>query len=266
VLQQIRYHECAGHVTEHDGFLWVVATHAELGDEIGLSSEQARRAAEWLRDPHTTRKLEGKTVREPIFELEPFIFICRPQGYDRRTWYRINHQHPGLSDSSNRRIRQIESADLPDRIGESAASSSTETEERTERAPRKRGSLPPADFAPNATHREIAAEYGLELVLERRAWIAHCKAKNVRDVDHDAAFEKWLLDEVKHSSSQPKPDVLDLSDPPSGPSFVPQQQGPRPTGMYVCPLELGCENGMIEHPNGGYLQCECVSSKVKAFA
>ena len=109
VLQQIHYHDRAGHVREHDRHRWVVRTYAELGDEIGLTGEQVRRAVEWLRAPE-----------------HGFIETCNASGYDRQTWYRVHEDHPALSDSSKRRNRQFQTAESPVPNGGSASSSSTE--------------------------------------------------------------------------------------------------------------------------------------------
>lgn len=104
VLQQIHYHAQAGH-TKGEG--WVVRTYAELGQEIGLSCEQIRRAV---------GKLEEMGVVES----------CQPEGHVRRKWYRIVHGAPALSETSNRQNRRLEAAKSPDAIGRIDGSSSTD--------------------------------------------------------------------------------------------------------------------------------------------
>ncbi len=104
VLQQVHYHAQAGHVQE-DG--WVARTYADLGREIGLTEEQARRAV---------GKLESLGLMES----------CQPEGHVRRKWYRIAYDSAVLSGMSNRQNRRMEAAESPVPSGQFAASSSTE--------------------------------------------------------------------------------------------------------------------------------------------
>jgi hypothetical protein len=247
IVQQIAWHLIApkdADVREHDGHRWLVMPFAELGDEIGLTEEKVRRGVGWLREPFTTEKIDGKRERI-VLDVEPFIIGHQAASHDRTMWLRLNTDHPLLPDLSKRRTRRLETANAPLANGERAACSSTDLEEETEREPRKRGSLPPDDFAADATHQAIADERGLKLDHERLAWIDYSKAHGKRYVDHAAAFRKWLRD------AHPQQ--------PTGPSFVPGDPGSRYGERPTCSIDLCDGSGNVLGTFGDYLgRCACV--------
>jgi hypothetical protein len=124
VLQQIHWHRNEAKndpaVLEHDGQWWVAITYVDLGGELGLSAEQVRRSIEWLERP---RDKDGNA-------LMPLLLSVQPENYYRRKWYRLNEDHPELSDSSNRRNRQMHEAKTPTRSGGSAVTPLSDAERR----------------------------------------------------------------------------------------------------------------------------------------
>lgn len=141
--------------------------------------------------------------------------------------------------------------------GQEVSREPTQTQENPtepKRSRRKRRTPPPEDFAPTDAHRELAISLRLDIDAERREFIDGAHAHGRIYADHDRAFTQWLR---RAPTFGPAKALLDL-EPPGGPTFAGVEQHGRDVGPYACPLELGCDNGWHDGPNGA-VRCSCLS-------
>ncbi len=145
VIQQLHYLLSLDNSgREHDGHHWVWKTYDELGDELGLSWAQVKRA---LSTPREIGLIVS--IRNPV------------EGWNATPWYRINYDHQFLQEtksssavdesvqcrdesvSSSRRIRRMQKTKSSDRVDESGSAITESTsiedgQEKTSPTPTKR--------------------------------------------------------------------------------------------------------------------------------
>ena len=73
----------------------------------------------------------------------------------------------------------------------------------------KRGAALPADWEPNAKHREIAIEEGVDVNLEAANFRDHALSKNRKLVNWDAGFRTWLRKVNKFNGKSTSPTETD---------------------------------------------------------
>lgn len=99
------------------------------------------------------------------------------------------------------------------------------------------------------------------------AYAESCDGQDRQYVKHGATFlakrgawPEWVsgppIDAMTNEDLGAKP-LLDL-EPPGGPTFADVEQHGRDVGPYACPLELGCDNGWHDGPNGA-IRCSCLT-------
>ena len=169
MLNNFRYwigHNQANGKHHHGGRTWTYNSVKAFGALFPyLTANQIRRCLESL-------ILQGVLIRGNYNE----------SAYDKTSWFAFSDAFLSL----------IDLADLPNGMGESAASHTNSKHTLKTKTTTGKTCVLPGDFEVNATGKALAAELGVDSVTELAAFTDHHTANGTTFKDWQAAYRTWI--------------------------------------------------------------------------